>query len=42
MIHTAKQLKDKGNIKKKLRLWGYSYATNKQIKTSTYDIISSD
>ena len=29
-------------IKKKLRLWGYSYATDKQIKTSTYDIISSD
>ena len=23
-------------------LWGYSYATDKQIKTSTYDIISSD
>ena len=32
----------KENIKKKLRLWGYSYATDKQIKTSTYNIISSD
>ena len=32
----------KENIKKKLKLWGYSYATDKQIKTSTYNIISSD
>lgn len=25
-----------------LIVWGYSYATDKQIKTSTYNIISSD
>ena len=30
------------NIKKKLKLWGHSYATEKQVKTSAYDIISSD
>ena len=32
----------KENIKKKLKLWGHSYATEKQVKTSAYDIISSD
>ena len=36
------RLLNRRECKKKLRLWGYSYATDKQIKTSTYDIISSD